>query len=265
MFMMAVYFLRRLTGRKRTRRANRQLGSFLAFVAGAVNAGGFLAIKQYTSHMTGVVSSIADELVLGNVQLAFAGLCALLAFLCGAATTAILINWARYRQMHSEYALSLALEASLLVVFGLLGANLESYVAVFVPATVILLCYIMGLQNAIVTKISQAEIRTTHVTGLVTDLGIEFGKLIYWNRDVPPDSKYFVVANRDKLGSHALILTMFFIGGVAGAYGFKAIGFVATLPLAFALLFLALMPIFDDIRFYSRLMRQQQEKITKSR
>jgi len=244
---MAVYFLRRLAGRTRTRRANRQLGAVLAFVAGAVNAGGFLVIKQYTSHMTGIVSSIADELVLGNALLVFSGLSALAAFLVGAATTAILINWARHRQMHSEYALSLALEAALLMLFGLLGANLESYVAVFVPATVILLCYIMGLQNAIVTKISKAEIRTTHVTGLVTDLGIELGKLIYWNRSHTKKSELYVTANLDKLGIHALILGMFFAGGVAGALGFKSAGFVATVPLALILLLLAFIPILDDL------------------
>ncbi len=257
---MPVYFLRRLTGRIRTRRTNRQLGSFLAFVAGAVNAGGFLAIKQYTSHMTGIVSSIADDLVLGNLMLAFAGLCALAAFLMGAATTAILINWARHRKMHSEYALSLALEAVLLVMFGLLGANLESFVAVFVPATVILLCFIMGLQNAIVTKISQAEIRTTHVTGLVTDLGIELGKLIYWNRSNVVGSEHYVAANRDKLAIHGLILSMFFVGGVAGAFGFKSVGFIATLPLAFMLLFLACIPILDDIRFWPGLDQRRSEK-----
>lgn len=244
---MAVYFLRRLAGRTRTRRANRQLGAVLAFVAGAVNAGGFLVIKQYTSHMTGIVSSIADELVLGNALLVLSGLSALAAFLVGAATTAILINWARHRQMHSEYALSLALEAALLMLFGLLGANLESYVAVFVPATVILLCYIMGLQNAIVTKISKAEIRTTHVTGLVTDLGIELGKLIYWNRSNTKKSELYVTANLDKLGIHALILGMFFAGGVAGALGFKSAGFVATVPLALILLLLAFIPILDDL------------------
>jgi len=244
---MAVYFLRRLAGRTRTRRANRQLGAVLAFVAGAVNAGGFLVIKQYTSHMTGIVSSIADELVLGNALLVLSGLSALAAFLVGAATTAILINWARHRQMHSEYALSLALEAALLMLFGLLGANLESYVAVFVPATVILLCYIMGLQNAIVTKISKAEIRTTHVTGLVTDLGIELGKLIYWNRSHTKKSELYVTANLDKLGIHALILGMFFAGGVAGALGFKSAGFVATVPLALILLLLAFIPILDDL------------------
>lgn len=248
---MPAFFLRRLTGHTRTRRANRQLGACLAFIAGAVNAGGFLAIRQYTSHMTGIVSSIADDLVLGNLLLAFAGLGALISFLLGAGTTAILINWARHRRMHSEYALSLALEAVLLLVFGLLGANLNTFIVVFFPATVVVLCYIMGLQNAIVTKISRAEIRTTHVTGLVTDMGIELGKLFYWNKTHEKNSAEFIAADKDKLTIHALLLTMFFIGGVTGALGFKAFGFVAIVPIAFGLMFLAFLPILDDIRLGS--------------
>ncbi|MFT5591180.1 MAG: uncharacterized membrane protein YoaK (UPF0700 family) [Bradyrhizobium sp.] len=244
---MPVPFLRNLTGTVRTRRANRQLGTVLAFVAGAVNAGGFLAVQQYTSHMTGIVSMIADQFVLGNMLLVVAGFCALLAFICGAATTAILINWARHRQMYSEYAMSLALEAVLLLLFGLLGAYLETYVAVFLPATVMVLCFIMGLQNAIVTKLSQAQIRTTHVTGLVTDLGIELGKLIYWNRRHKDGTSSLVRADRDKLGIHSLILSMFLTGGVVGAFGFKHLGFSATLPLAVVLLVMAAIPMFDDI------------------
>lgn len=244
---MPVVFLRTLTGTVRTRRANRQLGAVLAFVAGAVNAGGFLAVRQYTSHMTGIVSSIADELVLGNATLVLTGICALLAFLTGAATTAILINWARHRHMHSEYAVSLALEALLLLVFGLLGANLENYFVVMLPATVVLLCFIMGLQNAIITKLSRAEIRTTHVTGLVTDLGIELGKLVYWNRHQQVGSASFVAANRDKMIIHATILGMFFFGGVLGAFSFKHIGFSSTLPLAAGLLAMAAIPLLDDV------------------
>lgn len=255
---MPVQFLRRLTGRTRTRRANRQLGIVLAFVAGAVNAGGFLAIKQYTSHMTGIVSSVADHIVLGNGLLALAGVCALAAFVCGAATTAVMINWARHRKMHSEYALSLALEAALLLVFGLLGANLEAFVAVFIPATVLLLCYIMGLQNAVVTKISHAEIRTTHLTGVVTDLGIELGKMLYWNRRHDAKSAEYVAADRDRVLIHGTILAMFFLGGVAGAYGFKAIGFAATIPLALMLLLFAMIPIVDDISLVSSLYRRQR-------
>ena len=42
--------------------ANLRLGACLAFVAGATNAGGFLALGYYTSHMTGFLSSLADNL-----------------------------------------------------------------------------------------------------------------------------------------------------------------------------------------------------------
>ena len=64
---MPVQYLTALTATVRTHRANLHLGVALAFVAGALNAGGFLAIGQYTSHMTGVISSAADDLVLGKV------------------------------------------------------------------------------------------------------------------------------------------------------------------------------------------------------
>ena len=62
---MPLNYARRLTGRERTAEANVRLGFVLAFVAGATNAGGFLAVHQYTSHMTGIVSAMADHLVLG--------------------------------------------------------------------------------------------------------------------------------------------------------------------------------------------------------
>jgi uncharacterized membrane protein YoaK (UPF0700 family) len=55
----------------------------LAFVAGATNAGVFLAVGTYTSHLTGVVSSLADHLVLGNLALAVVSIGALGAFFTG--------------------------------------------------------------------------------------------------------------------------------------------------------------------------------------
>jgi uncharacterized membrane protein YoaK (UPF0700 family) len=224
------------------------LGGLLAFVAGAINAGGFLAVQRYTSHMTGIVSAIADDLVLGQVALALAGLSALLAFLLGAATTSVLINWARRRQMQGEFALSLMLEALLLLLFGLLGANLELLVDVFVPSTVLLLCFVMGLQNAIVTKISRAEIRTTHMTGVITDLGIELGRLFYWNRLSADASLPAVRADRDKLTIHATILGLFFSGGLLGAMAFKHAGFAATVPIAALLMAMAAPPLWRDLR-----------------
>ncbi|MDP1741299.1 MAG: YoaK family protein [Polaromonas sp.] len=249
---MFLNFLLNLTARERTRRSNRQFGGILAFVAGAVNAGGFLAVQRYTSHMTGIVSAIADDLVVGSLALALAGLVSLGAFIAGAITTTLLISWARRQELRSKYALALLLEAALLLVFGLVGANLKSFAALLVPTTVLLLCFIMGLQNAIITKISNAEIRTTHMTGVVTDLGIELGRLIYWNHSKQANNIQFVKADTDKLLILATLLGLFFFGGIVGAIAFKAMGFSATVPLALLLVVMALPAIVLDLRAAAR-------------
>jgi uncharacterized membrane protein YoaK (UPF0700 family) len=245
---MPIHYLRTLTTPERTDVANRRLGRVLAFVAGAANAGGFLAVGQYTSHMSGIVSALADNLALGDLLLVVAGLSSLFAFVSGAATSAILINWGRRRRAQSEYAMPLMLEAALLLCFGLLGSNLEQHRLLFVPATVGLLCFVMGLQNAMITKISKAEIRTTHVTGLVTDIGIELGKLFYWNGGDAKDQRLKVQADRPRLMLLVSLLSMFLAGGLAGAFGFKHVGFIATVPLALALVMLAVVPVIDDLR-----------------
>jgi uncharacterized membrane protein YoaK (UPF0700 family) len=244
---MPVSYLRSLTNRERNKVANYHLASYLAFIAGATNAGGFLAVHQYTSHMSGILSSMADQIVLNQFALVLEGLGALLSFAAGAACTAVLVNWARRRNLKSEYALPLMMEACLLLFFGVLGKNLELVHWLFVPVTVSLLCFVMGLQNAMITKLSNAEIRTTHVTGMVTDIGIEFGKLFYWNAAQHDPVHPRVLANRDKIKMLAVLIGCFFLGGVVGALGFKHIGFIATVPLAMLLVILALVPILDDI------------------
>ena len=230
----------------RTLQTNTRLGAVLAFVAGAANAGGFLAVGTYTSHMTGVVSALADHLVLGNLLLATASLGALLAFLLGAMTTAWLVNWGLREKLTSAYGLPLLLESVLLLIFGVFGAVISLWVNFLVPLTVLLLCFIMGLQNAVITKISKAEIRTTHVTGLVTDLGIELGKLVYINRSQLSPTEP-VRANRQKLRLHLILVSSFFIGALCGALGFKFLGYVTTVPLAITLLLLVWRPVVHDM------------------
>ena len=244
---MPIEYLRGFARPQRTDQNNRRLGRWLAFIAGAANAGGFLAVGQYTSHMSGIVSALADNFAVGDFGLIVAGLSSLAAFTTGAATSAIMINWRRRRRAQSEYALPLMLEAVLLLCFGLLGSNLENNRFLFVPATVGLLCYVMGLQNAIITKISKAEIRTTHMTGIVTDIGIEIGKLIYWNVSESGPGAAAVRADRSRLRLLASLLGMFFIGGLAGALGFKYVGFISTLPLSGMLVVLAVVPLMDDL------------------
>lgn len=238
--------LRHLTGQHRTASINRLLGAVLAFNAGAINAGGFLVVAMYTSHMTGFVSLLADNLVLGNMTLVLGAVGTLLAFTTGAAVTAILVNGARQNGLRSEYALPLLLEAVLMLIFGLMGATLHRQTPFAVPLTVLVLAFTMGLQNALVSKISSSQIRTTHMTGIVTDIGIELGKMFYWNRtESQPESR--VRSNRIKLRLLGTLLGAFVAGGVVGAAGFKYVGFIWVLPLALLLLALCLPPLYADL------------------
>lgn len=239
--------LRAWTSVQRSPKTNFQLGVALCFVAGATNAGGFLAVGQYTSHMSGMVSSVADNLVLGQWVLVVSGIAAVLAFLLGAMTTAWMVNWGLRRELHSAYGRPLLLEAILLLVFGLFGAAIDRMDSPLIPTTVLVLCYIMGLQNAVITKISHSEIRTTHITGLVTDLGIELGKLTYINR-LTRDT--LVDANRDRMRLLLALIAAFFVGGVLGAWGFKTFGYISTLPLAGMLVALVWWPVMDDARHW---------------
>lgn len=143
----------------------------------------------------------------------------------------------RSRQADRHLGLTLAFVA---------GARIDRAASLSASATVLLLCFIMGLQNAIITKVSDARIRTTHVTGLVTDLGIELGKLVYWNRT--PEHGAPVRADRDKMGLLSSLLALFVLGGPAGALGFKSMGFIAVVPLAMLLAVMAAVSVLDDLR-----------------
>lgn len=235
--------LREVAGPKRTPRRNFHLANLLALHAGVLNSVGFVATAIYTSHMTGLTAIVADQLVLGDFRLVGLGLVAIMSFVAGATSCALVFNWARRRGLRSKFASVLVLESSMVLLFGLLANHVgwEHRAWLFVPV----LCYTMGLQNAIVTKASKSQIRTTHVTGMITDIGIEIGKLLYRSRrrDLPP-----VVANTRQLKHHLSIVGLFFAGGVLGAFGYLTIGFYALIPAALWLLILAPPPLIADFR-----------------
>ncbi|CAN5330184.1 YoaK family protein [soil metagenome] len=239
--------LRYLTYRHRTPSTNKALGLLLAFNAGAVNAGGFLVLRMYTSHMTGFASQLADSAVLGNTTLLLNAAGALLAFICGAAVCAVLVNWGRQHRLRSIYALPLLLEATLMLPFGLMGAITLTWSTPFaVPLTVLLLSFIMGLQNAVGSKTSGGSIRTTHMTGNITDLGMELGKLFYWNGSTT-NSPLPVRHDHNRLQRAAGLIVMFVLGGVVGAIGFSYVGFVCVVPIAALLLALSVPPLLRDL------------------
>lgn len=233
------HFAAGMLSSERTPLADARLGLAMTFVAGATNAGGLLAVGQYTSHMSGIISAMADNAVIGASGLVIAGVGALLPFVLGAATSAVLVNWARLHHAGREYAIPLTLEAFLLLAFGAVG-NFAHASSLALIAAVAVLCFIMGLQNATVTKLSGAKIRTTHMTGVVTDLGIELGKLFYLNHNRRRRAGApLIYADREKLKLLGLFMLLFFAGGIIGAVGFKYIGFIFCVPLALLIFLLA--------------------------
>ena len=256
-----------IADRHRTPSTTRLLGYLLAFNAGAVNAGGFLLVGRYVSHMTGFTSQVADSIVLGNVALLLAAVGALISFIAGAAATALIVNWGRKHRLRGAYALPLILEAALLLPFGLMGAiTLTWHTPFAVPLTVLLLAFIMGLQNAVGSKASGGRVRTTHMTGNVTDLGIEIGKLLYWNKHGTPPATQ-VRANRARMRLHGGLIGMFMAGGLFGAFGFKHVGFFWVVPLAALLLALSLPPFLRDLRHsihLQQLLRQTWSRVHRS-
>lgn len=246
-------------GAQRTAQMNRQLAWSMAFVAGAVNAGGFLALSHYTSHMTGVVSTMADMLAVKDMEAFFVAFGMLLCFTAGAYLCTTLISFGKRKHIQARYAYSLGVEAMLLLVFGYFGSILQDDLAWNVPITVALLCFIMGMHNAVTTNISGAAVRSTHLTGTVTDIGIELSKLTYRNSKRVKDAAP-ILADRGKLKLMVLLLVSFFVGGVIGGIGFKHIGFKVTVPLAIFLVVLALRPLWMGIRILFRHLRRDLER-----
>lgn len=231
--------LRRMTGRERSDAANWQLAALLAFTAGVVDVSGYLALRQFTSHMSGIASTLAVNIGLHHFSLLLRPLFVLFCFLAGAAFCAVVVNWERRRNRESLFAVPVFLEAVLLASLALFAGHEHLF------ASLSVLGFSMGLQNAVITKISDAEIRTTHVTGTITDIGIELGRLFYWNRTARGTE---VRADRRKLALLTMLFVLFVAGGVVSALAFGRTGFLLMLPLALLLAIPTVLPIKADLQ-----------------
>jgi len=245
---MPIHYARRLIGRSRSPDADRHLGCFLAAMAGAINAVGFGVVGQYTSHMTGMVSTFGEHLVGGDGGAALAAGIAIAAFLSGAACCTVMVHHARHRGLHSEFALPLLLESSLIFVVALTGLEDVAFARLHTWATICTLTFAMGLQNALITKISRGEIRTTHVTGIVTDLGIECGRALAKPREPHPHDGFPAPFRFERARLLALLLFAFVLGCVGGTFAVRRCGLSTLFPIALAIGFAALVPALDDLR-----------------
>lgn len=185
--------------------------ALLACVAGMVNVAGFLGFEhQAVSHLTGTTSLLGAALSHGDWQAVTQLLGVLVAFCAGAMCSGLILQ-GRSLQLGRRYGIALMFEAALLTLAVPLFLQQQT-------AGAMLAAMACGLQNAMVTTYSGALVRTTHLSGMFTDLGIGLGHAL---RGLPLPVR--------QLKLNALIITGFLVGGVLGAWLFRLAGYHALL------------------------------------
>ncbi|MGJ8736123.1 YoaK family protein [Zobellia laminariae] len=226
-------------GKSRTLKHNLQIATVLSFVAGIVNVTGFLSIKQLTTNVTGhfalFIYDLANiEFWKGTIYFLY-----LFSFLLGSFSSSFLIEKFRANKKLNVFVLPTIIECLILVSIALLSNVMELQHPDVIAC---LLLFAMGLQNSYVTKISNAVVRTTHLTGLFTDLGIELSQLFFPK----------LHPNREKLKStiklRIYIILFFFGGGLMGGFLYSRADLkLNTLIIAAVILLTSL--FYDDVRY----------------
>ncbi len=164
------------------------VAAHLAAIAGYVNSGGFVMIGSFTSHVTGSVGRFANDVSNGHVGAAMSALSLVLAFFAGAVVSSLVLELATVR-VALRYCVVLALEAALLFGFVFIAGLSRATHPRILDAMAALLCAAMGMQNSLVTRLSGAVVRTTHLTGVVTDLAIEAARWYRYSQALLLSSK----------------------------------------------------------------------------
>jgi uncharacterized membrane protein YoaK (UPF0700 family) len=194
-------------GKSRTLKHNLRIATLLSFVAGLVNVVGFLSVHRLTTNVTGHFAYLIDEVFQLQLWQGFVYFLFIFFFFLGSFCSNLLVEWLNRNQKKFIFTFPVLIESLILSAVAVLGHY-------FIPAhsdwVAFALLFAMGMQNSLVTTISNSVVRTTHLTGLFTDLGIEMSQLFFYKE----------ASQRRRLISsielRLSIISFFFLGGIIG-------------------------------------------------
>lgn len=198
----------------------------LSFSGGAINAGGFLATGRFVSHVTGFATLFGVDVTNHEIRAALGILSVPIFFLLGAFVAGLLIDRPIFKgnKPHFDWVMGLcaaclffAAVGGELLHFGTFGESLglqDSYMLL------VLLCLASGLQNAAITSSSGRSVRTTHLTGLTTDLGLGLARIFAFDLK-QSQLQTELRANYLRIGS----IAAFILGSAVGAWVFIRFGY----------------------------------------
>lgn len=237
-------------GKSRTKKHNLRIATILSFVAGIVNVTGFLSFKQLTTNVTGHFALFINDVTnfefwKGTIYFLF-----IFSFLLGSFISSFIIETFRKKKKQNLFILPTVIEASILIGIALMSDLIE----ITYPNIIIcLLLFAMGMQNSFVTQISNAVVRTTHLTGLFTDLGIDISQLFFENTFSQREKL------KDNIKLRIAIITFFFAGGLIGGLVYTTLNLkLNTLIIGAVILLISL--FYDSFRY--RLLTAKRKSIS---
>lgn len=225
----------------------------LSFLAGSVNAGAFLACGSFVTHVTGFATLFGVSFARGEVATALKIMSVPVYFLLGAMISAYFVDRKIQQGRKPSYSLVMAMVCACLLVvvvggelkyFGIFGANYELKQDYFF---LMLLCGASGLQNAAITTFSGSVVRTTHLTGITTDLGIGLVRMFSQKLSGREQNRE---VRRNWL--RAITIASFIAGSTVGAFSFLKLhylGFLIPVLIAAYASYLSYHPERQDIRW----------------
>lgn len=230
----------------------------MAWQAGFINAGSFIACGRFVSHLTGFSTQVGIEAAQGDMNLALGFAIVPAFFLVGAMISGFFVDLKIKQNRPPQYFNSFFLMVLILAgvayagthnYFGPFGEPIHNYKDFYL---LIPLCLLCGIQNGTITTVSNSVIRTTHLTGITTDLGIGLVRLLF-KKKMPPE---FVVSEERKANLMRIGIVFFFtLGALHGSKIFHRFAYYGfTIPLATSA-FLVL------IMIYFRIIHEKQKVI----
>ncbi len=215
---------------ERTYKGNLLLASTTAITAGMTNFAGLLACYAFTSNITGHAATLAKQMLNGDLMGMLTIFIWLLLFMSGAMAASFLIRSFQHKSSYFAHALPIIIETLILagVAFYGSGYNNDTVTETSIIAGSLLFC--MGLQNGAVSTIG-GGLKTSHLTGLFTDLGTEIAE---WLHPTTGDTKKVKL----RLFLRFTILFSYITGALIGGWLFIKIDFATFYVIGAILLFI---------------------------
>lgn len=208
----------RHTGPKRSFEHNMRLAVLLCLNAGFINAAGFLAFSVLTTNVTGHAALLAVDVATKDFRSTRMVTSWLILFLAGAFLSSLYISKVGRNKLFA-YTIPIVFIMLILLLVAFFGHNYNHSLRqteYFAGS----LLFSMGVQNAMVSMISGSVVRTTHLTGMFTDLGIDLSEVVRSFRKISPPLKRRILLRSS-------IILSFLSGGLLGGVLFSKIGFMA--------------------------------------